>query len=162
LEQVDRLALDEGHDRPLGVGTGAPGERLPVALALAGAVEGVHLGDLDVEDALHGVADLGLGGRGVDLEGVDPGLHEGVGLLAHHRSDDDVTGVLHLSSLPSSSASVSLSASPDSASAASASAALAAFVALEARGALAGLTSASASLSTSASAALPSGSASAS
>src|SRR5262245_6646787 len=88
LEEVDRLARDERDDRPLGVGARAVGERLAVALALALAVQRVHLRDADAEDALHGVADLGLGGGGVHLERVDALLHEGVRLLAHDRSDD--------------------------------------------------------------------------
>src|ERR671917_50505 len=103
LEEVDRLTLDQGDDRPLGVGTLAVGERLAVALALAETGERVHLRDLDAEDALHGVADLGLGGRGVHGERVDPFLHQCVGLLAHDRSDDDVAGILH-AELPSVSA----------------------------------------------------------
>src|SRR5262245_7906112 len=96
LEQVDRIALDEGDDRPLGVGTPAVGERAPVAVALAGPVGGVHLGDPDAEDLLYGVADLWLGGVGVDRERVHARLHEGVRLLAHDGGDDDVAGAGHL------------------------------------------------------------------
>src|SRR5690606_19146914 len=95
LVEVDRLALGEGDDRPLGVGAGAEHAGAPVALALALAVERVHLHDLHVEDLLDGVVDLGLR-RGLGhLERVDATLGEGVGLLAHDRSDDDVAGVLH-------------------------------------------------------------------
>src|SRR5690606_36420257 len=100
LEEVDRLALGEGDDGPLGVGTLAVVAGPPIALALAGPVEGVHLEDLDVEDLLDRVVDLRLGGAGGHLEGVGGvGLvGEGVGLLAHDRRQDDVAGVLHLAS----------------------------------------------------------------
>src|SRR5688572_14530634 len=84
-EELDRLALDEGDDRSLGVGSLAVGERPPVALALARAVQRVHLGHAHAEDLLHGVADLVLVRRRPDGERVGPVLHEGVGLLAHHR-----------------------------------------------------------------------------
>src|SRR5690606_33484874 len=73
----------------------AVGARAPVALALAVAVEGVHLGDGHPEDALHGVGDLGLRGRRVDAEGVDAVLEERVALLGDDRFDDDLAGVLH-------------------------------------------------------------------
>src|SRR4029453_4563573 len=88
LEQVDRVAPDGGAEVSLGVGTLAVGERAAVALALAGAVEGVHLGDLDAEDLLHRVTDLGLGRVRVDLERVDAFLHEGVRLLPTHGGED--------------------------------------------------------------------------
>jgi hypothetical protein len=64
----------------------AEGPGAAVALALALAVQRVHLGDLHAEDRLDGVADLGLGGVGVHLEGVDGLLDEPVGLLAHDRA----------------------------------------------------------------------------
>src|SRR5690554_1258261 len=95
LVEVDRLALGEGDDGPLGVGTAAEHAGATVALALPLAVQRVHLRHLDVEDLLDGVVDLRLGGRLVDAEGVDARLGEGVGLLAHDRLDDDVAGVLH-------------------------------------------------------------------
>src|SRR5204862_196771 len=66
-----------------------------VALALALAVQRVHLQDPDAEDLLHGVADLDAIGVGVDDEGVDAGLHQRVGLLADYGLDDHVAGVFH-------------------------------------------------------------------
>ena len=75
--------------------------RLPLRLS------GVHLDDLDAEDRLDGVVDLGLGGVGVDEERVDVLLDQRVALLAHDRLDDDVAGVLHLPSSSSASPSPS-------------------------------------------------------
>ena len=77
LEEVDRLALGEGDDRPLGVGTRAVGERLAVALALPVAVERVHPQNLDPEDRLDSIVDLGLGGPLIvqpipEDKGLDP------------------------------------------------------------------------------------------
>src|SRR3954468_10596079 len=70
LEQVDAVALDEGDDGPLGVGSLAEGEAAAVALALALAVQRGDLGHPDVEDLLHRLADLDLVAVGVDLERV--------------------------------------------------------------------------------------------
>src|SRR5690606_39809779 len=85
-------------------------ERPPVTATLPLAVEGVHVGDLHVEDRLDGGADLGLGRRGVHLEGVDVLLEQAVRLLAHHRLDDDVARILHWSSSVSSASSAGSSA----------------------------------------------------
>src|SRR5205085_10714361 len=95
LEEVDTSTRGQGDDRPLGVRTLPVGGGLTVALALALAVEGVHVEDSDVEDLLHRVADLDLGGLGVDDGRVDVVLQQAVGLLAHHRAEDDVAGVVH-------------------------------------------------------------------
>src|SRR6476661_2447641 len=106
LEEVDRVAGRQGHDRPLAVGSLAPHTGAAVDGGLALAVERVHLGDLHVEDRLDRRADLGLGGIGVDEERVDVVLDQPVGLLAHHRLDDDVAGVLHAEASSVSSAVV--------------------------------------------------------
>src|SRR6476620_1729392 len=106
LEEVDRVAGRQSDDRPLPVGALAPHTGATVDGGLALAVERVHLGDLHVEDRLDGRPDLGLGGVGVDEERVHVVLDQPVGLLAHHRLDDDVAGVLHA---PVSSVSVSVS-----------------------------------------------------
>src|SRR6266542_477625 len=72
-------------------GAAAPGRRwlviadthdLPGALALALAVQGVHVGDADREDGLHGLLDLGLVRARVDDERVGVAVEQRVGLLA--------------------------------------------------------------------------------
>src|SRR5690625_2427595 len=99
-EDVDG-ALAQRDDRALGVllladaGTRPPGLALPVRR--------VHRADLDVEDRLDGVLDLGLVRARVDEEGVLPLVDEVVALLGDHGGDDDVPRVLvvldaHLSS----------------------------------------------------------------
>src|SRR6476619_7350638 len=98
LEQLDRAALGQGDEGALGVGTLTELAGLAVALPLALAVQRVHLLDLDLEDGLHGVAYLGLRRVGVDDERVHVAVEEAVGLLADHRLQHDVTGVLHDSS----------------------------------------------------------------
>src|SRR5215213_6656937 len=117
LEQLDRAALGQGDEGALGVGTLTELAGLAVALPLALAVQRVHLLDLDLEDGLHGVAYLGLRRVGVDDERVHVAVEEAVGLLADHRLQHDVTGVLHdsSSSSPSSSSASSSSASSSSA-----------------------------------------------
>src|SRR5690606_13865626 len=99
-EDVDG-ALAQRDDRALGVLTLA--EAGPGAPGLALAVRRVHRADLDLEDRLDGVLDLGLVRARVDEEGVLPLVDEAVALLGDHRGDDDVPGVLvvldaHLSS----------------------------------------------------------------
>src|ERR671921_2889104 len=59
-EDVDALAVGDGHDGPLGVGP-VPGAVASPAL-LARPVERVHPGDVDLEHRLHGDLDLGLVG----------------------------------------------------------------------------------------------------
>src|SRR5579885_372929 len=117
LEEVDAPAGGEGDDGPLGVGTAAEGLRLAVALALALAVQGVHLGHLDAEDGLDRVGDLDLGGPGVDDERVHAVVEQPVGLLAHHRADDHGPGVVHSAA---SSPSVAVGAASGSAAGAGA------------------------------------------
>src|SRR5664280_630513 len=95
LEQVDRVTRGEGDDGPLGVGTVAHAAALPVALVLALAIQGVDVGDPHVEGLLDGVADVDLGGRRVDHEDVDVVVHQGVGLLRHDGTDEDVVRIPH-------------------------------------------------------------------
>src|SRR5271157_5128818 len=104
LEQVDRLARVEGDDGPLGVRTVPERVALAVDLGLSLAVEGVDLVDADVERLLDGPAHIDLGGRRVDHEDVDVLVHQGVGLLRHHWSDQHVVGIPH-DPLPSTSVS---------------------------------------------------------
>ena len=71
--------------------------RLPLRLSV------LTLGHLHVEDGLHGLADLDLVGVGRDDEGVDVAVEQRVGLLRHHRPQDDVAGILAHCSSPASS-----------------------------------------------------------
>src|SRR5688500_15663380 len=96
-------------DGALGVRARAEGERAPVALALALAVQGVDLEDAHVEHQLDGVVDLGLRGVGVDAKRVDVLFEQSVGLLGHERPDDAVERGGHASS-PASSAGGAVSA----------------------------------------------------
>src|SRR3954451_4365791 len=100
FEQLDVIVRVERDDGPLGVGPLAHAEGAPVALALALAVERVHLHDAHAEDRLDGVVDLGLGRVRVHAERVDVLLEQRVGLLRHDRLDDDVTGIPHESLAP--------------------------------------------------------------
>src|SRR5690625_4523128 len=90
-EDVDG-ALAQRDDRALGVLALADAGAGPSGLARA--VGRVHRADLDVEDLLDRVLDLGLVRARVDEEGVLPLVDEVVALLGHHRGDDDVPGVL--------------------------------------------------------------------
>src|SRR5690606_10034242 len=101
-EDVDG-ALAQRDDRALGVLTLAEAGAGPPGLALT--VRRVHRADLDLEDRLDGVLDLGLVRARVDEEGVLPLVDEAVALLGDHRGDDDVPGVLVVldAHLPSSS-----------------------------------------------------------
>src|SRR4051812_19744464 len=110
LEQRD-LARRQGDDGPLGVGLGPEAVGAPRAAALALPVERVDLAHLDVPDRFDGVTDLGLAGRRVHLERVDADFDEGVALLRHDRSEDDVPGIFHSDS--DSVLAVSTSSSDD-------------------------------------------------
>ncbi len=77
---------------------------------LALAVQRVDVLDPDPEGLLHGVADVDLGGVGGDHEDVGAVLHEGVGLLRHDGTHQDLLGVLH-DALPSAPSVPSPSAS---------------------------------------------------
>src|SRR5580658_6038754 len=90
-ENVDPVALGEGHDRSFGVRPLAPA--VPGAPALADPVDGVDAGHLDPEHGLDGQPDLGLVGvRGHD-EGVLALVEQPVALLRDHRPQQDVPGV---------------------------------------------------------------------
>src|SRR5262245_25972951 len=93
LEDLDAVALGELDDRALLVG--ALAQRVPATLDLAGAVQRANRGHLDVPDRLDGLLDLGLVRPRVHEERVGVLLQAGVGLLAHDRADDDVSGGLH-------------------------------------------------------------------
>src|SRR6476646_5050589 len=91
-EDVDAVTLGQADDRALGVlalaGAGAG------TTGLAGSVQRVHGGDLDVEDLLDRDLDLGLVRVGAHQEGVLVGVEEAVALLAHDRRDQYVAVVL--------------------------------------------------------------------
>ncbi len=74
----------------------------PVALALAGPVQSIDVGDLDIENALDRAADFDLVGIGRHHEDVDAFFAEGVRLFGDDGPDDDVPGVIHraCSSIP--------------------------------------------------------------
>src|SRR5262245_13389987 len=94
LEQRD-LARGERDDGVLDVGLGADPVGAPRAAALARAVQRVDAVHLDAPDQLDGVADLRLARRRMNLEGVDPGLHQRVALFGDDRGEDDVARILH-------------------------------------------------------------------
>src|SRR6266542_938609 len=98
LEQLDLVVRVQGDQRPLG--RLAHTHDLPGALALALAVQGVHVGDADREDGLHGLLDLGLVRARVDDERVGVAVEQRVGLLADDRLQDHVARVLHAGPSP--------------------------------------------------------------
>src|SRR6266498_130933 len=123
LEELDLVVRVQGDQRPLG--RLADTHDLPGALALALAVQGVHVRHPDREDGLHGLLDLGLVRAGADDERVGVAVEQRVGLLAHDRPQDHVTRVLHadpsscplgLSSSTSSSSVSGVAARPRNAS----------------------------------------------
>src|SRR5215203_1543502 len=90
-EDVDPLAVGNGHDRAFGVGAlpeAAPG---PAYLALP--VDRVHPGDLHAENGFHRDLDLGLIGLWCDEEGVLVLVQQAIALLAHHWGQQDVAMV---------------------------------------------------------------------
>src|SRR5216110_2738280 len=105
LEELDRVAFLQRHDRLLPVG--------PLSLVAADAAElaahdgGLHVHHLDLEELLDGLLDLGLVGLEVDLEGelVLPVAHA-IELLGVERALDDLEAV-HAST-PWSAAAASL------------------------------------------------------
>src|SRR3954447_15268224 len=116
-EDVDAVTLGEADDRALGVlalaGAGAG------TTGLAGSVQRVHGGDLDVEDLLDRDLDLGLVRVGAHQEGVLVRVEEAVALLAHDRRDQYVAVVLvqgaHFSSSPASAVSAASTSAVSSA-----------------------------------------------
>src|SRR6186713_664384 len=74
-----------------------------LAAKLAGHVGHANLFDLDAEQLLHRLLDVGLGGVAMHLEdeGADRLLLEG-GLLRHERTTDDFKDGVHRASLSSS------------------------------------------------------------
>src|ERR1700744_4138089 len=91
-EDIDPVALGEGHDGALGVNPLAPAE--PGTPPLALPVEGVHAGHLDPEHILDRLLDLRLVGIGGDHERVLALVEKAVALLRHHRAQQDVPGVV--------------------------------------------------------------------
>src|SRR3954452_19024108 len=91
-EDVDAVTLGEADDRALRVL--ALAQAVAGAPRLAGAVERVDRGDLDVEDLLDRDLDLGLVRVGVHQEGVLVRVEERVALLGHDRGEQDVAVVL--------------------------------------------------------------------
>src|SRR6201992_3092577 len=87
-EDVDPVALGEGHDGTLGVHSLAPAE--PRAAPLALPVEGVHAGHLDPEHLLDRLLDLGLVGGGGHHERVLALVEKAVALLGDNRLQQDV------------------------------------------------------------------------
>src|SRR5512146_2418426 len=71
LEEGDGLALLEGHEGLLPVGP--PADVLADALDLPARDGGPHVEHVHVEELLHRLLHLDLGGVAVDLEGVLPG-----------------------------------------------------------------------------------------
>src|SRR5206468_2480302 len=91
LEDRDGLTRGHLHDGLLPCPRAARG--LAAALGLGLDRHRVDLDDVDVEERLDGLADLGLVGVLVDPERVLVGRREDVGLLADDGPDDDLAGV---------------------------------------------------------------------
>src|SRR5665648_1236348 len=90
-EELDPVARSQFHDSFL-----PPARRALVGtttLRLGLHVHGVHTDDGHLEDLLHGIANVLLGGLGVHLEGVAAVLYGLVALLRDHRPDDHLTRV---------------------------------------------------------------------
>src|SRR5215210_651698 len=87
LEDLDRLALAELDDRLLPAGPPAAHETAP--LRLRPDLDDVDGLNLDAEELLDGLPDLGLVGVLVHAEGVLPVLDQAVALLRHHGRQQD-------------------------------------------------------------------------
>src|SRR5690606_22900063 len=105
LEDRDPLALCQGHDGLLDLPRAALRPALPAQLALL--PDGVHLGDLHVEDLLDRLLNLRLVGVAVDFEHVLALLHQGSSLLGNNRPLQNVSRV-HQPNASSSLATASL------------------------------------------------------
>src|SRR5690242_3344152 len=92
-EDVDTVAVTQRHERALLCRPCAPHAGAPVALALALAVDRVHVRDLHVEDLFDRATDLDLVRVGRNDERVDVLVVGRVRLLRHDGTDDDVAGV---------------------------------------------------------------------
>ena len=90
-EDVDGAGL-QGDDGALGVLALADAELGAASLALT--VQGVDACNLDLEDVLDGLLDLGLVRSRVYLEGVLARVDQVVALLRDNRSNDYVAWVL--------------------------------------------------------------------
>src|SRR2546422_6655788 len=90
LEQLDLVAGCELDDRPLG--GGALADDVAGPLGLAPPVQGVDRHDLYPPDRLDRVPHVHLGRGPRHQEGVGVVVDQAVGLLAHHRPEDDVAG----------------------------------------------------------------------
>src|SRR6476659_1275586 len=102
-EGFDGLAGRHCHDCLLPARAAAAGH--PAALGLRRHLGDVHGDDVDLEDALHRLADLRLVGVGVHLERVLVALADhAVALLRHDGRDQDCAGIVSHSLLPSSAA----------------------------------------------------------
>src|SRR5215203_1077152 len=102
-EDVDPVAVGDGHDRALGVGPLSEAASRPADLPLP--VVGVHAGDLDVEHGFHRDLDFGLVGIRCDEEGVFVLVQQAIALLADHRCQQDVAMVADLDAAHLSSSS---------------------------------------------------------
>src|SRR6185437_4811115 len=91
-EDVDPVALGQGHDGALGVHPLAPAE--PGTPPLALPVKGVHAGHLDPEHFLDRLLDLRLVGVRRDDERVLALVEQAVALLRDDRPQQDVPGVI--------------------------------------------------------------------
>src|SRR4249920_507934 len=106
-ERFDGLAGCDRHDGLLPARAAAA--RHPAALGLRRHLGDVHGDDVDLEDALHRLADLRLVSVGVHAERVLAALADhAVALLGHDRCDEDCAGIVSHSELPSSTASAAL------------------------------------------------------
>src|SRR5438132_7044426 len=104
LEDLDRVALADLDDRLLPAGSRASEHAAPLRLRLH--LDDVDVHDLDVEQLLHGLADLRLVRVAVHLERVLVLTDLAVALLAHDRREQDLVRMEgHYEALPCSPSS---------------------------------------------------------
>src|SRR5690242_14940386 len=102
-EGFDGLTRRHRHDGLLPARAGAASH--PAALGLGGHLRDVDGDHVDLEDALHRLADLRLVGVGMHLERVLAALSDhAVALLGHDGRDQDCARIVSHSLLPSSAA----------------------------------------------------------